>query len=186
MLLVAAGAAVLVGIAGGAFAYAARDRPPSAGPTGAPQSADASPAAAQQPAVPADEQCTDAIKRNPRWICLKKATISDGELRIEYEYSDNGRRFSVKGGFHVHIYGANEDGSDPPDATMGSHAANPGHWYIDDKQPSVHRAGSNQYEAVAGHPKVCARIAQSQHRLVPDASGSGTFKTGNCVPLEKV
>jgi hypothetical protein len=29
--------------------------------------------------------------------------------------------------------------------------------------------------------KVCARIANSRHELVPDSSG--TFVTGNCVPI---
>lgn len=178
-------AALLVLSAGGWAALAARDRLTTAAPTGSTRSTAASPAAIQQPVVPADEQCTDAIKSNPRWVCLTKATMSGDELRIEYVFGDNGKPFNINGGFHLHIYGANEDGSDPSEARMGSQADNPGHWYIDDKQPSVHQAGSSQYKSIAGHPKVCARIAQGKHRLVPDVSDTGTFNTGNCVPLER-
>ncbi|HEU4347729.1 MAG TPA: Hsp70 family protein [Actinoplanes sp.] len=186
VLLIAAGVALLLGSAGAWAMLVARDRPATGGPAAQAQSAAASPAAVQESAAPADEQCTDEIKANPRWVCLTKATISGDELRIEYEFSDNDRSFNINGGFHLHIYGADEDGSDPADARMGSHADNPGDWYIDDEQPSVHRAGSSQYKTVSGHPKVCARIAQGRHRLVPDVSDTGTFHTGNCVPLEKI
>jgi hypothetical protein len=109
--------------------------------------------------------------------------MTANELRIEYEANNGGAAFNINGGFHLHIYGANADGSDPADARMGSHASNPGMWYIEDKNPSVQKAGTNQYQTIGTMPKVCARIAQGQHRLVPDANG--TFKTGNCVPITR-
>jgi hypothetical protein len=68
---------------------------------------------------------------------------------------------------------------------MGSQAGSQaGSWYIEDNQPSVHPAGTNQYQTVAGSVKVCARIANNRHQLVEDSAGAGTFHTGNCVPLK--
>ncbi len=65
---------------------------------------------------------------------------------------------------------------------MGSHASNQGDWYVEDQNPSVHRLGSNQYETIEEFAKVCARIANRSHQLVEDKDG--TYKTGNCVPVE--
>ena len=133
--------------------------------------------------LPLNEQCTPAIKSNKRWVCLTKATISNGEIRVEYTFSDGGTPFDISGGFHVHIYGANADGSNPADSRMGAQSNNRGNWYVEDQQPSVHESGSSQYEALEGHPKVCARVASSSHRLVTDVTDQGTYMTGNCVPL---
>jgi molecular chaperone DnaK len=143
----------------------------------------ASPTTSAPAVVPPDEQCTDAIKKNPRWVCLTKATMTNSELRIEYDSENNGTKFNITNGFHLHVYGANADGSDPKDSSMGAQARNRGSWFVEDKQPSVHESGSNQYNSIRGYQKVCARIAKTGHELVPDTSGAGTFKTGNCVPL---
>lgn len=179
VVLVGGGVAVALKLAGGGERTSAQGAPlPSATQT---ESAPTTTA----PTLPPDEQCTEEIKANPRWVCLISATISNGELRIEYEFDDNGVPFNVNGGYHLHIYGANEDGSDPPDHRMGTQSNNRGRWFVEDENPSVHKAGTSQFNAVASSPKVCARIAQGQHRLVPDVSGKGTFKTGNCVPLRK-
>jgi len=186
LVLIAAGLALLVLLGGGGLAYAlTRDSGP-ANPNGLGQSTGAgtptvTPTAA---AVPADEQCTDAIKANTRWVCLTKATMSDSELRIEYQFNNGGTAFNITNGFHVHIYGANEDGSDPADSRVGAQSNNQAPWYVEDKQPSVHAAGTSQYNTVGSRPKVCARIAKNGHQLVPDANG--TFKTGNCVPITRV
>src|SRR5262249_37076572 len=104
--------------------------------------------------VPPQQQCTDAIKANPRWVCLTKATISDSELRIEYTFSDAGVPFNISNGFHVHIYGANKDGSDPSADVMGAQvpSGQRGNWYLEDKQPSVHSAGTSDYDTVHGFP----------------------------------
>jgi molecular chaperone DnaK len=186
MAIIAAGVAVLVLLGGGGLAFAlTRDgtKDPSSSLAGPQESTstDASPPAA--PVVPADEQCTDEIKANPRWVCLTRATMTASELRVEYEAANGGTPFNINGGFHLHLYGASADGSEPADARMGSHASNPGSWYIEDKQPSVHAAGTSQYRAIGDQPKVCARIARGGHQLVPDANG--TYKTGNCVPITR-
>ena len=67
---------------------------------------------------------------------------------------------------------------------MGAQSSNAGDWYVEDKNPSVHREGSDQFRTVKGFPKVCARIADSRHRLVEDSDGN--FVTGNCVKVENI
>ena len=189
--LIAVAAAVLLVLVGGGVALALTlgngngGQNPAAQPTTQPAGSEAPPTSAAAPVIPPDELCSDAIKANPRWVCLTSATMTNDELRIEYEFEDNGNAFSISRGFHLHIYGASADGSDPPASVMGSHSNNQGSWYVEDKQPSVHRNGGDQYDVVGDSPKVCARIAQSAHRLVPDVSGQGTFVTGNCVPVTR-
>jgi hypothetical protein len=136
-------------------------------------------------ALPADEQCTDAIRANPRWVCITGATIDGEGLEITYDFVNGGSPFTTNGGFHVHFYGANQDGSAPPDSIMGSHASSPGEWYIEDQQPSRRPTGSEDFNKIADQPKVCARIAMGNHGLVQDTTGAGTFKTGNCWPVTR-
>jgi molecular chaperone DnaK len=186
LVILAAGLAVLVLLGGGGLAFAltrgnADPGVDALGPT-EPAPSESTTAAAPPP-IPLDEQCTDAIKANTRWVCLTKATMSGNELRVEYEAGNGGSPFNINGGFHLHLYGTNADGSDPADTRMGSNSNNQGTWYIEDQNPSVHPAGSSQYQAIGTMPKICARIAQGGHRLVPDANG--TFKTGNCVPVTR-
>ena len=190
--LIAVAAALLVVVVGGGVAIAAwnKDRTNTAGsetttPAGSTAVAPAANTAAAPPVLPPDEQCTDAIKSNTRWVCLTKATMDGDKLTVEYEFNSGANPFNINGNFHVHLYGANADGSDPADSVMGAQASRPGNWYIEDKQPSVHEAGSAQYKAIDGHPKVCARIARGNHQLMVDNSGKNTFTTGNCVPLTK-
>jgi hypothetical protein len=189
MPILAAAAAIILVLVGGGVALALMQQqgnnPPITQPTDGPT--DPGQPTATAPAVPADEQCTDAIMANTRWVCLTSASITGNELRIEYEFDNGGTPFDISGGFHLHIYGASADGSNPEDRIMGSHvpSSQRGNWYIEDKQPSVHRSGSSQFEAIGDSPKVCARMAQSAHRLVEDTSGNGTFVTGNCVPITR-
>ena len=154
----------------------------SADPTTAPPTtAPTTPPATTAPAIPPDEQCTDAIKSNPRWICLTKATISGNKITVEYNADSGADPFKINGGFHLHIYGS--DGTTPADKIMGLQANPHGTWYLEDQKPSVRALSSNDYRNAIGDnaTKVCARIATSGHKLVPD--GSGTYKTGNCVPI---
>jgi hypothetical protein len=188
--MIAAGATLLVLLAGGGIAMALTSGKGGQGNAGAttavdPSGSAASATSAAAPVVPADEQCTEAIKSNPRWVCLTKATMDGNQLTIEYQSNSGANPFNINGSFHLHIYGANATGGDPADSVMGSQASRPGNWYIEDKQPSVHEAGSHQYQAIDGSPKVCARIAKGGHQLVADNTGKGTFKTGNCVPLTR-
>jgi len=137
-----------------------------------------------EPVVPADEQCTDAIKNNSRWVCLTKATFDGQKITIEYEANFAGASPNVNGGFHLHIYGG--DGTDPPDSIMGAQArGNAGNWYVEDENPSVRTASSQDFREAIGEDakKVCARIADRRHNLVPDKSGG--FATGNCVPITR-
>ena len=137
------------------------------------------------PAVPADEQCTDAIKANTRWVCITKATFDGTTLTIEYTADWNGSTPNVNGGFHLHIYGG--DGTDPAENRAGAQAgSNATGWYVEDKQPSVRKIDSNDWKEAIGPDakKVCARIADSRHRLVKDTDGG--FHTGNCIPITSV
>lgn len=186
LVAIAAGLAVLVLLGGGGLAFALTrggDDDPGANALPAESAVAQSPSVAAPPPIPLDEQCTDEIKANTRWVCLTKATMTAGQLRVEYEAGNGGTAFNINGGFHLHLYGANADGSDPADMRMGSQSNNQGSWYIEDKNPSVHEAGSSQYNAIGNMPKICARIAKGGHQLVPDANG--TFKTGNCVPITR-
>jgi hypothetical protein len=67
---------------------------------------------------------------------------------------------------------------------MGAQADSPGDWYLEDQNPSIRAASSRDYrDAVGDAEKVCARIANSRHRLAKDAEGG--YATGNCVPIER-
>jgi molecular chaperone DnaK len=132
-------------------------------------------------ALPPDEQCTEEIRANPRWICLTSATLDDqGRLVVEYEAEWGGELPDKSTGFHMHLYGG--DGTDPPAETMGNQAAEPGAWYIEDADPAV--IPTSQVRTVIGNaPKVCARISDRTHQLVPDLAGG--FATGNCIPISR-
>src|SRR4029450_12311723 len=90
-----AGVAGLLATAGLAIALPGN----SGGPPGG--SGPTSAAAATTPALPADEQCTDKIKSNPRWVCLTEATLDGKQIVITYISSDT--PFDVSGGFHLHL-----------------------------------------------------------------------------------
>jgi hypothetical protein len=155
------------------------DNQTSGGPTGNASSA----APASQAAIPPDEQCTDAIKANPKWVCITSAVDDGTKLTIRYDANFGaGVTPTVNGGFHVHIYGG--DGTTPPDRIEGTQAGgNAGVWYVEDKNPSVKLANSGDYKNIKGKPKVCARIANGSHALVQDTSG--TYVTGNCWPIQR-
>ncbi len=182
----AAGAAVL--IAGGVFAWS-QLRPDgtdavsaTSGPSVAVSPSAATGAAAPTPtasALPLDEQCTDAIKANTRWVCLTSATFDGTTLTIDYDAEFAGSTPNVAGGFHLHIYGG--DGTTPPAEVMGTQAENRGPWYVEDQNPSVVEVGSPQFQKIGDKPKVCARIANSKHALERDTNDG--FATGNCVPI---
>ncbi|MFY1632122.1 Hsp70 family protein [Solwaraspora sp. WMMB335] len=132
--------------------------------------------------LPADEQCTDQIKSNPRWVCITSATVSGGRLTIEYDANFGQSGPNINGGYHLHIYGSN--GTNPPDRIMGVHVppSEQGVWYVEDQQPSVIWTDDDSFVQVIGDwPKVCARIATHEHELVQDSYGA--YATGNCAPI---
>jgi hypothetical protein len=134
--------------------------------------------------TPADEQCTDAIKSNRRWVCLTSAVIADGRLTLGYDVDYAGSRPDVSKGYHVHFYGG--DGEYPPDHVMGSHApkSQRGEYYYDDSEPSVLAITDDRFTSAIGNAKkVCARIAIAGHGLVPD--NKSMYKTGNCWPITR-
>jgi actin-like ATPase involved in cell morphogenesis len=134
-------------------------------------------------AANSDEQCTDAIKANPRWVCLTKATFDGKQLVLEYQANFAGQTPRVGGGYHLHIYGG--DGTNPPASSEGTQAASPGRWYDTDDNPSIRPADSADYQKAIGNAtKVCARIANPHHELVNDPSGN--YATGNCIPITRI
>jgi molecular chaperone DnaK len=189
--LIAAGIALILVLGGGGLALALtrnnnqNQGQGQGGPTTGPAASAPAPTTAAAPVVPADEQCTNAIKSNPRWVCLTKATLDDEKIVIEYEAEWNGSNPSISNGFHLHIYGG--DGREPPDRVMGTHANNPGDWYVEDEQPSIKTVDSDEFRnaALADAKKVCARIARAGHQLVKDNTGKNTYHTGNCVPITR-
>jgi hypothetical protein len=190
-VLAAVVALALLGTIAGVTAAWVRGRAdagtPSAGASGTPvagtaASSSGSPSKSASPEQPADERCTDEIKANPRWVCLKSATFDGLVLTIEYSASFADASPNVSGGYHLHVYGG--DGTDPVEDTMGRQAADPGHWYVEDANPSVRKASGRDYtKAIGDAPKVCARIANAGHRLVKAVDGG--FHTGNCVPITR-
>ena len=146
-----------------------------------PSAAEPAPAA-EPPQIPADEQCTDSITSNERWVCITSARVEGDNLVIEYQAEWAGEEPNKSRGFHVHFYGTDLSGGAPPADIMGEHAAHPGEWYMEDQQPSVHRLDSKEVQALRNMPKVCARISNSNHGLVPDSDGG--FGTGNCAPIQ--
>jgi molecular chaperone DnaK len=184
-LVVAAGV-ILAVLLGGGVAYAQYRR---AGDDGARKAAPASLTSASasvtpsQPAVPADEQCTDEIKSNPRWACLTSAVIADGKLTLKYQFDYAGSKPDVNKGYHVHFYGS--DGTNPPDHVMGTQApkSQRGKYFYDNRQPSVLSTDDYRFAAIGDAKKVCVRIAIAGHGLVPDIHSM--YKTGNCWPITR-
>ncbi|HEX6359978.1 hypothetical protein [Actinophytocola sp.] len=132
--------------------------------------------------LPVDEQCTDAIMSNPRWVCLTSAIVADGRFTLDYR--GDGGLLNINGGYHLHVYGG--DGTNPPAAVMGMHAppAEQGTWYVEDRRPAVLDVTDERFRTAIGDaPKVCARIADANHHLVPDTND--TYVTGNCVPITR-
>lgn len=143
-------------------------------PDGGPDTTDA--------AVPGDEQCTDEIRANPRWVCLSSARFVDGALVVEFEAEWAGGMPSTADGYHLHLYGG--DGTDPPAEEMGTQAANQGSWQVEDRSSPLRFPADHQFvtSVIGDQPKVCARIADASHALVPAGDG---YATGNCVPIER-
>jgi TIR domain len=140
------------------------------------------PTATPNPSTPVDEQCTNEIKSNPRWVCLTSAVIANGKITINYDVNYGGSKPEING-YHVHIYGS--DGKNPPDYTMSSHfPKSKGKYYYTAQRPAVLNTDDPSFISAIGHaPKVCARIAITGHGLVPDKNGA--YVTGNCVPVTR-
>lgn len=134
----------------------------------------------ESPATPADELCTEEIQSNERWVCLTSAVMEGNDLVIHYDVEWAGSIPDINGGYHLHLYGG--DGTTPSDEIMGAQAENRGVWKIRDQNPAVLSA-DDIADAVGNAPKVCVRIADGEHHLVPDTSGG--YTTGNCVPIER-
>jgi actin-like ATPase involved in cell morphogenesis len=139
------------------------------------------------PALPADEQCTDAIRANDHWVCITGVSLTADAVTVSYE---SNTQFSFDNGqFHLHIYQASADGSTPRDDQVSANSSDSRPWHIADDNPAVLRAESGGFgNGGAIRPdavKVCARVADHNHNLIPDNSGSGTFKTGNCWPVTR-
>jgi hypothetical protein len=190
---VVAGATLAILLAGGTVAWAmTRDTDDRGGPgpvdTGAPTQApsgatDETPDGGQpteSPEQPLDEQCTEEIQSNERWVCLTSAVLEGDQLVISYDVQWAGSIPDINGGYHLHIYGG--DGTNPSDETMGTQADNRGVWKIRDENPAILNA-EDIAEVIGDQPKVCARIADGEHRLVPDQGGC--YTTGNCVPIQR-
>jgi actin-like ATPase involved in cell morphogenesis len=130
--------------------------------------------------VPPDEECTEEIQSNERWVCLTSAVMQGDQLVIDYDSDFAGDIPNITDGFHLHIYGS--DGTYPPDELMGNQAGDDSlPWVIKDDNPAILTA-ENIAEAVGDQPKVCARIANGDHGLVQDRNGG--YRTGNCVRIQ--
>jgi len=147
----------------------------------APSSAAASSAPAAAGDIPADEQCTDEMKKSTRWVCITKATLTNNTFTVWYDAEWNGSTPNRRTGFHLHLYGG--DGTNPDESTMGSQAVVHSKYYFEDQQPSVRKTSSDDFAAIGNAKKVCARIAQTGHGLAKAYDGS--YHTGNCIPIQR-
>jgi hypothetical protein len=141
-----------------------------------------------QDALPPDEQCTDAIQSNQRWVCLTSAVLEGGQLVIDYDVEWGGETPNKTDGYHVHLYGA-DDGSNPAEETMGNQyepSGGRGDWLIEDLPSPLTYPGDHSLvtDIIGDSPKVCARIANGTHGLVADYDGAG-FTTGNCTTIQR-
>ena len=179
--LLVAGAALAVVLVVSGIAYAVYDG--GEDPTGAriPPVATTGPAVTPSSTAPVDEQCTDEITSNRRWVCLTSAVIANGKLTVKYRSDYAGSKPNVDTGYHVHIYGS--DGKNPPDYSMSSHyPKNHDRYYWEADEPSVRDIDEPRVaSAIGGFAKVCARIAIAGHGLALDKKGG--YQTGNCVPI---
>jgi hypothetical protein len=188
---VVAGAALALVLAGATVAWAVNrdtgDEDPGAsgGPTGTPEATTASPTAE---ALPPDEQCTDAIQGNQRWVCLTSAVMEGGQLVIDYDVEWGGDTPNKTDGFHLHLYGA-EDGDNPSEEVMGNQyepSDGRGDWLIEDLPSPLAYSADHQLvtDIIGDAPKVCARIANGNHGLVAHDDGAG-YGTGNCTTIQQ-
>jgi molecular chaperone DnaK len=132
--------------------------------------------------LPPDEQCTDEIRANERWICLTRAGFdATGNLVVQYDAEwGGGDNPNISTGFHMHLYGG--DGTAPPAGIMGFQVPDPGTWQIADGDPAI--VPVDRVESVIGDaPKVCARISDNRHHLVQDSTGG--YETGNCITIDR-
>jgi actin-like ATPase involved in cell morphogenesis len=164
-IAVVAGVAAAVVLAAGAVAWAAvsGDDPAVVGDD--PPASNAPP----EPTIPPDEQCTDEIRQNRMWVCLTSVEFDGEQLVIGYEAEWDGEIPNKSTGYHVHLYGG--DGTSSPES-----------YKYEDQNPAIMTADEIA-EYVGDAPKVCARIADAEHGLVPDAAGG--FDTGNCLPIPR-
>ncbi|HEV7651943.1 MAG TPA: Hsp70 family protein [Actinophytocola sp.] len=130
--------------------------------------------------LPPDERCTPEIMANEHWVCLTSAIVADGKITIDYR-SDGA--FDLHG-VHLHVYGG--DGTDPQAGVMGQQVpdSEQGDWYNEAARPAVLELSDPRFKSAIGDAKkVCARIADAEHMLVPDKDGA--YVTGNCVPITR-
>ena len=118
---------------------------------------------------------------NPHWVCLTSAIVADGKITIDYR--SDGAKFNLHG-VHLHIYGG--DGTAPQARIMGRQVpeSEQGNWYNESHRPAVLPVDDERFISSIGDArKVCARIGDAKHMLVPDENG--TYVTGNCVPITR-
>ncbi len=156
---------------------------PGAGGTSEPSGGGTAPTQPTTPPPPPPDEDCEPVRSQQMWVCLLDAYIENGELVIVYEAEFAGNVKAVNGGYHLHLYGG--DGTTPPAATMGTHHHQPGRWQVEDRDsplryPLDHRL---VVEVIGDEPKVCARIADPTHALVPTSDGE--YSTGNCIPIRR-
>jgi len=186
-LLVGAGLALTALLVASGVAYAQYGRDGDKQLTGGaanPPAASTKPSAAPSATTPADEQCTDEIKSNKRWVCITSAVVAKGKLTVKYDVDFAGSDPDINSGFHLHLFGS--DGTYPPDHAMhsGTSQAKEHKYYVEARRTSVLDTDDDRFiNAVGDAKKICARIARAGHGLVPDTKS--TYKTGNCMPITR-
>jgi hypothetical protein len=190
-LLLVGGVALALVLAGAGVAWAVNRNTSDQDRDGTGDTAIESPGATQDStdeALPADEQCTDAIQSNQRWVCLTSAVMEGGQLIIDYQVEWGGDTPNKTDGYHMHLYGA-DDGDNPSEETMGNQyepSGGRGDWLIEDLPSPLTYPADHQLvtDIIGDSPKVCARIANGTHGLVAHDNGAG-YGTGNCTTIQQ-
>ena len=124
--------------------------------------------------TPLDEQCTDLIMSQPRWVCLTSASFDGNTITAQYVIENAGVPFDASNGFHMHVFGSSVDpatAGQPGDASIGG-----GAWLIWDDVNGFQ--GALDQITVDGvlPEKLCVRIATINHTLE-------SLESGNCIPI---
>ena len=119
------------------------------------------------PTVPADEQCTDAIKANPRWVCLTKATSAGTSCGSSTSSPTTAPRSTTAAASTCTSTAPTRTARIRPTASWAPSPVLAAGELVHRGQATIGaRVGQLPVRRDRGHPKVCARIAQSRHRLV--------------------
>ena len=126
-------------------------------------------------ATPLDEQCTETIMSQPRWVCLDAAVFDGTTVFASYIIEDGGEPFDFNSTFHMHVFGNSVDpitAGQPGAASEGG-----GTWVVWDNVDGFQGSVSEITLDGILPEKLCIRVANFDHTLE-------SLDSGNCITIE--